>query len=172
MSIECDPERVLGAPDGPARSPVAKRRAIGQPVIIANRAGAAETTAAASVAKSDPDGYTLLLNTIATHRIGPHLHANLRYDRAKDFAPVILPARFPLITAVTASLPARSVECARVLREWCGVSSETGAALPHLQALPQHEGEEAHEDVGLNAILALMPDRTHAELIFLDRGSG
>jgi hypothetical protein len=40
--------------------------------------------------------------------------------------------------------------------------------LPHLEALPQHEGDEAHEDVGLDAIIALMPD----ELIFLDTESG
>ena len=50
--------------------------------------------------------------------------------------------------------------------------SETGALLPHLEALPQHEGEEAHEDVGLNAILALMPDRAHVQLILLDTESG
>jgi tripartite-type tricarboxylate transporter receptor subunit TctC len=46
-----------------------------------NRGGAGGTTAAASVAKSDPDGYTLLLNTIATHGIGPHLYANLPTTR-------------------------------------------------------------------------------------------
>jgi len=83
--------------------------ALSQPVVIVNRGGAGGTTAAASVAKSDPDGYTLLLNTIATHGIGPHLYANLPYDPAKDFAPVILLAKFPLIMTVTASLPARSV---------------------------------------------------------------
>ena len=76
--------------------------ALGQPVVVVNRGGAGGTTAAASVAKSDPDGYTLLLNTIATHGIGPHLYANLPYDPAKDFAPVILLARFPLIMTVTA----------------------------------------------------------------------
>src|SRR6476469_9610205 len=64
--------------------------ALGQPVIINNRGGAGGTTAAAQVAKSDPDGYTLLLNTIATHGIGPHIYATLPYDPVKDFAPVIL----------------------------------------------------------------------------------
>ena len=83
--------------------------ALGQPVIVVNRGGAAGTTAAAGVAKSDPDGYTLLLNTIATHGIGPHLYANLPYDPARDFAPVILLAKLPLIMAVTAMLPAQSV---------------------------------------------------------------
>jgi tripartite-type tricarboxylate transporter receptor subunit TctC len=83
--------------------------ALGQTVVISNRAGAGGTTAAAQVAKSDPDGYTLLLNTIATHGIGPHIYANLPYDPAKDFSPVILIAKLPLIMAVNAELPARSV---------------------------------------------------------------
>ena len=46
--------------------------------------------------------------------------------------------------------------------------AEAGAALPHLQRLPEDEGEEAYEDVCLDAILALMPDRTYAQLVLLD----
>ena len=99
-----------GAADFVGRTVAAKLAdALGQPVIIVNRGGAGGTTAAASVTKSDPDGYTLLLNTIATHGIGPHLYANLPYDPVKDFSPVILLATFPLIMTVTASLPAQSV---------------------------------------------------------------
>ncbi len=126
-----------GAADFVARMVGAKLAdAIRQPVIIVNRGGAAGTTAAASVAKSDPDGYTLLLNTIATHGIGPHLYANLPYDPAEDFAPVILLARFPLIMTVTASLPARSVADVIGLAkarpgELAFASAGTGGA-PHL----------------------------------------
>jgi tripartite-type tricarboxylate transporter receptor subunit TctC len=110
--------------------------ALGQPLIVANRGGAAGTTAAASVAKSDGDGYTLLLNTIATHGMGPHLYANLPYDPAKDFAPVILLARFPLIMTVSATLPTRSVaEVIAFAKTRPGVlsfaSAGTGGA-PHL----------------------------------------
>src|SRR5258708_38523518 len=79
--------------------------ALGQPVVISNRGGAGGTIAAAAVAKSDPDGYTLLLNTIATHGIGPHIYANLPYDPVRDFAPVILVAKLPLIMAVNAAPP-------------------------------------------------------------------
>ena len=78
--------------------------ALGQPVVISNRGGAGGTIAAAHVAKSDPDGYTLLLNTIATHGIGPHIYANLPYDPTKDFAPVVLVAKLPLIMAVNADV--------------------------------------------------------------------
>ena len=92
-----------GAADFVARLIGAKLSdALGQTVVISNRAGAGGTTAAAQVAKSDPDGYTLLLNTIATHGIGPHIYANLPYDPVKDFSPVILIAKLPLIMAVNA----------------------------------------------------------------------
>jgi tripartite-type tricarboxylate transporter receptor subunit TctC len=99
-----------GAADLVARIVGAKLAdALGQPVVTSNRGGAGGTIAAAAVAKSDPDGYTLLLNTIATHGIGPHIYANLPYDPVKDFSPVILVAKLPLIMAVNAELPAQSV---------------------------------------------------------------
>jgi hypothetical protein len=50
--------------------------------------------------------------------------------------------------------------------------SEPCTLLPHLKALPQHEGEKANQDMGLNAILALMPDRPHLELVLVDAESG
>src|SRR5688572_4014042 len=100
-----------GAADNIARVIGAKLAdALGQPVIINNRAGAGGTTAAAQVAKSDPDGYTVLLNTVTTHGIGPHLYPNLAYDPVKDFEPVILVAKLPLIMALNADVPARSVQ--------------------------------------------------------------
>ena len=99
-----------GAADNIARVIGAKLSdALGQQVVINNRAGAGGTTAAAQVAKSPPDGYTLLLNTIATHGIGPHIYANLGYEPVKDFSPVILVAKLPLIMVVNAEVPARNV---------------------------------------------------------------
>src|SRR5260370_11321542 len=50
--------------------------------------------------------------------------------------------------------------------------SKTCALLPHLEALPKREGKKADEDMGLNAVLVLMPDRTKVELIFLDAEGG
>jgi tripartite-type tricarboxylate transporter receptor subunit TctC len=99
-----------GAADNVARVIGAKLSdALGQQVVISNRGGAGGTIAAAQVAKSPPDGYTLLLNTITTHGIGPHIYANLQYDPVKDFEPVILVAKLPLIMVVNAELPLRSV---------------------------------------------------------------
>src|SRR5262249_22946942 len=99
-----------GAADFVARIVGAKLgAALGQSIVVSNRGGAGGTIAPGAVAKSDPDGYTLLLNTIATHGIGPHIYAALPYDPVKDFAPVILVAKLPLIMAVNADLPAHSV---------------------------------------------------------------
>ena len=50
--------------------------------------------------------------------------------------------------------------------------SKAGALLPHLEALPQHEGKKADEDMSLDAVLVLMPDRTEVELVFLDAKRG
>ena len=49
--------------------------------------------------------------------------------------------------------------------------AEARVLLPHLEALPEHEGEEANEDVGLDPVLALMPDRTQVQLIFVNAKS-
>jgi tripartite-type tricarboxylate transporter receptor subunit TctC len=99
-----------GAADFIARTIGAKLAdALGQPVVISNRGGAGGTIASAAVAKADPDGYTLLLNSITTHGIGPHLYTSLPYDPAKDFLPVILLAKLPLIMTVNATVPAKSV---------------------------------------------------------------
>jgi tripartite-type tricarboxylate transporter receptor subunit TctC len=61
---------------------------LGQPIVVENRPGAALTIGTAAVAKADPDGYTLLVNS-SGHTIAPALHANLSYDPARDFAAVV-----------------------------------------------------------------------------------
>jgi len=83
--------------------------AIGQTVVISNRGGAGGTIASAAVAKADPDGYTLMLASITTHGIGPHLYSGLSYDSQKDFAPIVFAANLPLIMTVNSTVPAKSV---------------------------------------------------------------
>src|SRR3954452_19270685 len=84
--------------------------ALGQPVVFSNRGGASGTIASDNVAKAQPDGYTLLLNSITTHGIGPHLYTSLPYDSVKDFAPVILVAKLPLVMTINAEHPMKSVK--------------------------------------------------------------
>src|SRR5262249_30464325 len=126
-----------GAADLVARLVGAKlSEAVGQTVVISNRGGAGGTIAAGQVAKSDPDGYTLLLNTIATHGIGPHVYANLPYDPVKDFSAVILIAKLPLIMVVNAEFPARSVKevvaLAKAKPGELSFSSAGSGGAPHL----------------------------------------
>ena len=84
--------------------------ALGQPVVISNRGGASGTIASDNVAKAAPDGATLLLNSITTHGIGPHLYTKLPYDAVKDFTPVILAAQLPLVMTIHADHAAKSVK--------------------------------------------------------------
>ena len=83
---------------------------LGVPVVVENRAGASGTIAAAFVAQAEPDGYTLLQNSITTHGIGPYVFPKLPYDSFKDFAPVSLLATLPVIMTVSATMPVTTLE--------------------------------------------------------------
>src|SRR5687767_3662483 len=63
---------------------------LGQTVIVENKAGAGGNIGADAVAKADPDGYTILMGTIATHALNPAVMKQMPYDPVKDFAPVSL----------------------------------------------------------------------------------
>jgi tripartite-type tricarboxylate transporter receptor subunit TctC len=81
----------------------------GQPVVIDNRPGASTIIGTDIVAKSAPDGYTLLVTT-ASFTIVPSLFDKLPYDSAKDFQPITLINTTPLVLVVNPSVPARSVQ--------------------------------------------------------------
>ena len=70
-------------------------KALGQPVIVDNRAGAGGNVGAEIVARSPNDGYTLLMGTVGTHGINRALYPKLPYDPIKDFAPITLVAAVP-----------------------------------------------------------------------------
>ncbi len=84
-------------------------QSFGQSVVVDNRPGAAGNIGSELVAKSAPDGYTLLMATVGTHAINPSLYAKMPYDHVKDFAPVILVASVPNVLEVTPSLPVYTV---------------------------------------------------------------
>ncbi len=83
---------------------------VGQPVIVENRAGASGAIGSEAVARSAPDGYTLLLGATATHGVNPALNPKLPYDAIKDFTPVSLLTTIPHALVVNASLPVGSVQ--------------------------------------------------------------
>jgi tripartite-type tricarboxylate transporter receptor subunit TctC len=82
---------------------------LGGPVTVENRPGAGTTIGAAQVAKSAPDGYTLLMATSTTLAINKTLYKNLPYDPVKDFAPVALVAAVPFALIVNPEIPAKTL---------------------------------------------------------------
>lgn len=82
----------------------------GQAVVVENRAGASGAIGVEMVAKSPPDGYTLLIATQTTHAANPSLYAKLPYDAAKDFAPLTLAGSTPLALMVRPALSVSSVK--------------------------------------------------------------
>ncbi len=75
-------------------------KAFGQPFVVENRAGAGGNIGADVVAKSAPDGYTLLMGTVGTHGINKSLYSKMAYDPQKDFAPITLVAGVPNVMVV------------------------------------------------------------------------
>ncbi|MWL91481.1 tripartite tricarboxylate transporter substrate binding protein [Cupriavidus sp. SW-Y-13] len=95
-----------GSTDGVARLVGQRLSAkLGQPVVVDNRPGASEAIAAGAVAKSPPDGYTLLFATMTGLSVNPSLYAKLSYDPAKDFAPIIQVTSIPSVVVVNPNVP-------------------------------------------------------------------
>src|SRR6202047_4271885 len=82
---------------------------LGHPVIIDNKPGGGAIVATEYVAKSAPDGYTLLIGASGAMAINPAVYARLGYDPVKDFIPITELGSFPLILIVNATSPIKSV---------------------------------------------------------------
>jgi tripartite-type tricarboxylate transporter receptor subunit TctC len=105
------PASAGGATDNMARSLAARLTEIwGQPVVVENRPGATQIIGSEYVAKSPPDGYTLLVSEAATWVITPHFQRKLPFDGMRDFTPVTVLVRFPWVIAVHSSVPAGSFQ--------------------------------------------------------------
>jgi tripartite-type tricarboxylate transporter receptor subunit TctC len=82
----------------------------GQTVVIDNRSGAGGALGSELVARAAPDGYTLLMGSVSTHAIIPHINAKLAYDPIADFTAITEIARFPSMLVSNFSLPVRNLK--------------------------------------------------------------
>jgi tripartite-type tricarboxylate transporter receptor subunit TctC len=83
--------------------------AVGQTVIVENKAGAGGTVAVHQVAKSAPDGYTIVLANVGSLAVAPYLIAKLPYDPLRDLAPITMAVEFPNVLVVQPSMPAKTL---------------------------------------------------------------
>ena len=79
-----------------------------QPVVVENRTGANGNVGADFVAKSAPDGYTFLLSDVGALAINPSVYANMPFDPAKDFSPIVMVSYSPHVLAVHPSVPVKN----------------------------------------------------------------
>jgi tripartite-type tricarboxylate transporter receptor subunit TctC len=111
---------------------------LGQRVIIENNGGAGGTIAAASVARAEPDGYTFIFQSVSSAVVNALVYKNLTYDPIKDFKPVTLAARFPLVGIVSPDLPVKNTsEFVALLKANPGkysYGSSGVGTVPHLAA--------------------------------------
>src|SRR5438105_12881077 len=105
---------VVAAPAGSSLDVLARtigdklKDRLGQPVVVDDRPAAGGTVATDLIAKSPPDGYTMVISFNGPLAFGPHLYAKLPYDPQKDLAAVIITSSQPNVLAVNASLPIQS----------------------------------------------------------------
>ncbi len=83
---------------------------IGQTMVVDNQPGAGGTIGGAALARSAPDGYTIMVGSLVDYSIAPFFHQNLSFDMAKDFVPVVEISNGTVGVLVTPSLPATNVQ--------------------------------------------------------------
>ncbi len=133
---------IAGFPPGGAADLLARvtadklSAAMGQPFVVENRPGAGGTIGADAVAKSAPDGYTLLLGVTASQTIAPAVYKSLPYDSARDFRPIALIATIPVALVVHPSIAASNarelVAIAKASASPLQFASSGSGAIPHL----------------------------------------
>jgi tripartite-type tricarboxylate transporter receptor subunit TctC len=83
---------------------------LGKPIVIENRPGAGATIGADAAAKAAPDGYTLLLSSIVTQSLAPHLYTKLGYNAQKDFVPLAMIGSAPTVMIASPNLKVKTVQ--------------------------------------------------------------
>jgi tripartite-type tricarboxylate transporter receptor subunit TctC len=149
-----------------------------QTVLVENKPGASTNIAADKVAKSRPDGYTLLLGNTNTFVVNSLLYKNLTYDAAKDLSLIGMAAAFPMVLVVPSSTPVNSVsEFLAFARNKANLAYATpGVGSPHhlaMEMLKRHAGipavHVAYRGVS-PAFVDLLSGRVH--VMFVDYAAG
>jgi tripartite-type tricarboxylate transporter receptor subunit TctC len=120
-------------------------KSMGQSMVIENKAGGAGNVAMSEVAKSAPDGYTIIMGHVGTLAVNPFVFKELPFDTNKDFAPVSLITKVPNLFVVNASLPAHD------LREFVKLAKEKPGNLRYGSAGNGSAGHLAFEYLKLVA---------------------
>lgn len=119
--------------------------AIGQQVVIENRAGAGGNVGSTAVARATPDGYTILMGTISTHALNPAILKKVTFDPVKDFTPISLLAIVPNVMVVHPDFPAKTVqEVIKVLKDNPGKYSYASSGV----GTPLHLSGELFKSLG------------------------
>ena len=103
-------------------------KALGQQFVVENVAGAGGTTGITRGAQAKPDGYTIMMGHMGTHGAAPALYASLKYDPAKDFAPIGLVAGTPILIVARKDFPAAN------LKEFVAKVKDPGAKVKQAHA--------------------------------------
>ena len=122
----------------------------GHPVVVENKPGANTISATDSVAKSEPDGHTVLMTTDATFSINPHLYAKLPFDTQRDFIPVTMLVLLHQLLVAHPSLPANTldelIKLAKAKPDLINYASYGSGSQPHLA------GEMLKNKAGINLV--------------------
>lgn len=107
-------------------------KALGQPVVVENKAGASGNVGTAMAAKATPDGYTLLMGASGTHAMNPALFAQPGFDALNDFVPIAATIVIPMAISVNPSVPAKNLD---ELIKWAKAQNkEIDVAIPSVTA--------------------------------------
>ena len=123
---------------------------LGHQVVLDNRPGAAGTLGVGITAKSQPDGYTLMMTDVPSHAISASLYKSLPYDPLKDIEPIALPSRSPLVLVVNPKLGIKTIpqliEYAKARPGELSFASSGPGSITHLTA------ERFKRDTGVNML--------------------
>ena len=112
--------------------------ALGQPLVVENRAGANGNIGGEAVAKADPDGYTFLFSSGGMVSVNPHIYRNMPFDPAKDLEPVAAAARVLVFLVTRPDVPVKSaqefIDYARKNPGKLSYGSPGNGSSPHLAA--------------------------------------